>query len=378
MLKSDQLNVSINCGCQNNYRDYSEYHVAMYLWKICPPVLLLLGTFGNSLSILVLRRPAIRKSGCSICFTALAYIDLIVLYTGLLRQWILHTFNFDVRTTSSESCKIHTWILYSSLDLSAWILIAVTIERVLIVWFPNKVKSACPQKTAIKTSFAIALFLLLVNSHILYGFVLDETQNSKSTFKKQCSSVSESYGKFWRSTWPFIDLLVFCIIPFSVLLVGNFLIFVKVLLSRRRINRHKTTNSGKQKQKQRDSNFSSMTIIIVTVNSVFLLCNFPIGIFMVAYPSWRFETCGRKHAKLELFWCVVNICMYMNNSVNFLLYILSGRKFRNELKDMFRRNSRYHVTSALIPSRESARQQQNTVHLQTMSVQIVVESNCGK
>lgn len=140
--------------------------------------------------------------------------------------------------------------------------------------------------------------------------------------------------------------------------------FVKVLLSRRIVNRHKTRHNRKQKQKQRDSNFSSVTIIIVTVNSVFLLCNFPIGIFMVAYPSWRLETCGRKHAKMELFWCVVNICMYMNNSVNFILYILSGRKFRNELKSLFQKNNSHHIASALIPRRELSSQLQNTVHLQ--------------
>lgn len=43
MLQSDKLNVSNDSECQNNYWEYSEYYLAMYLWKICPPVLELLG-----------------------------------------------------------------------------------------------------------------------------------------------------------------------------------------------------------------------------------------------------------------------------------------------------------------------------------------------
>jgi hypothetical protein len=45
---------------------------------------------------------------------------------------------------------------------------------------------------------------------------------------------------------------------------------------------------------------------------------------------------GREYAILEMMWAVVNILMYTNNSMNFLLYILSGSRFRREFKDLFR------------------------------------------
>lgn len=371
-----QTNFSLNsdCNCENNFWIYSEYNAAIYLWKIVPPILLLLGTVGNVLSILVLRRPTIRKSVCSMYLVMLAIIDLLVLYTGILRQWILNTFDFDIRATSSAACKIHIWILYSSMDYSAWILIAVTIERVLLLWFPNKMQCVCTKKVAMLVLISIASFLLLVNSHILYGYELSTGKTSN-----HCHYVSKSYLQFWISSWPSIDLVIFCIIPGSFLVVGNILIFVKVLISRRAINRQVSTYSTSSQQR-RDSKFSSMTAMLIAVNCVFLVCNIPSRAFMIENTSWSFDTCGHNYAKMSLLWCIFNLLMYVNNSVNFLLYIISGSRFRNEIKEIFKRRKQNHIAAALIPNRPLAIKIRNSSDIYTITQNVssgkMLDSKC--
>lgn len=371
-----QTNFSLNsdCNCENNFWIYSEYNAAIYLWKIVPPILLLLGTVGNVLSILVLRRPTIRKSVCSMYLVMLAIIDLLVLYTGILRQWILNTFDFDIRATSSAACKIHIWILYSSMDYSAWILIAVTIERVLLLWFPNKMQCVCTKKVAMLVLISIASFLLLVNSHILYGYELSTGKTAN-----HCHYVSKSYLQFWISSWPSIDLVIFCIIPGSFLVVGNILIFVKVLISRRAINRQVSTYSTSSQQR-RDSKFSSMTAMLIAVNCVFLVCNIPSRAFMIENTSWSFDTCGHNYAKMSLLWCIFNLLMYVNNSVNFLLYIISGSRFRNEIKEIFKRRKQNHIAAALIPNRPLAIKIRNSSDIFTITQNLssgkMLDSKC--
>lgn len=371
-----QTNFSLNsdCNCENNFWIYSEYNAAIYLWKIVPPILLLLGTVGNVLSILVLRRPTIRKSVCSMYLVMLAIIDLLVLYTGILRQWILNTFDFDIRATSSAACKIHIWILYSSMDYSAWILIAVTIERVLLLWFPNKMPCVCTKKVAMLVLISIASFLLLVNSHILYGYELSTGKTAN-----HCHYVSKSYLQFWISSWPSIDLVIFCIIPGSFLVVGNILIFVKVLISRRAINRQVSTYSTSSQQR-RDSKFSSMTAMLIAVNCVFLVCNIPSRAFMIENTSWSFDTCGHNYAKMSLLWCIFNLLMYVNNSVNFLLYIISGSRFRNEIKEIFKRRKQNHIAAALIPNRPLAIKIRNSSDIYTITQNVssgkMLDSKC--
>lgn len=371
-----QTNFSLNsdCNCENNFWIYSEYNATIYLWKIVPPILLLLGTVGNVLSILVLRRPTIRKSVCSMYLVMLAIIDLLVLYTGILRQWILNTFDFDIRATSSAACKIHIWILYSSMDYSAWILIAVTIERVLLLWFPNKMQCVCTKKVAMLVLISIASFLLLVNSHILYGYELSTGKTAN-----HCHYVSKSYLQFWISSWPSIDLVIFCIIPGSFLVVGNILIFVKVLISRRAINRQVSTYSTSSQQR-RDSKFSSMTAMLIAVNCVFLVCNIPSRAFMIENTSWSFDTCGHNYAKMSLLWCIFNLLMYVNNSVNFLLYIISGSRFRNEIKEIFKRRKQNHIAAALIPNRPLAIKIRNSSDIYTITQNVssekMLDSKC--
>ena len=71
----------------------APYQVAVTLWKVCPPVILLLGTFGNCMTLVILRTMPRRGSSgsMSLFFVALAVSDLVLLYTGLLRQWLYHT-----------------------------------------------------------------------------------------------------------------------------------------------------------------------------------------------------------------------------------------------------------------------------------------------
>ncbi|WAR07712.1 hypothetical protein MAR_017670 [Mya arenaria] len=61
---------------------------AALLWRTVPPIILVVGICGNILTILVLTRPASRKSSTAVYLIALAIADTVVLNTGLLRYWI--------------------------------------------------------------------------------------------------------------------------------------------------------------------------------------------------------------------------------------------------------------------------------------------------
>lgn len=310
---------------------YIEYNIGIGLWKYLPPFLIVFGTIGSILSIIVLQRPNLRKSVCTIYFTALAVSDLLVLHTGLMRQWVFMTFNKDIRQIGSAFCKFHTWILYFSLDFSVWIQVAVTVERLLAVWFPHSTKCRCTKHGAKVSLVVIACFLLIINSHILYGLGdLTENYNGTTTVER-CTYLSKSYKKFFMKTWPWIYLVVFFLIPFCVLLVGNILIVVKAVKHKRAMQRHvlpQQSTSGST------SKLASMSLTLFTLNTVFLVCNIPISIYLIEYVYLREVLRGRSYAVLEMTWAIVNIMMYVNNAISFVLYVLSGTKFRQEFKSL--------------------------------------------
>ena len=331
---------------EEEYKDYTtfpDYQAGLLIWKVVPPILILLGTIGNILSIVVLTRKSIKVSTTALYLTFLAFSDLLVLYTGLLRQWIIHLFKYDVRHVSEAACKIHIWLVYTSLDFSAWILIAVTLERVISAWCPHSAKAKCSRKYATALLITILIFLLGLNSHLLYGMVNKGSVDEDDTGTQKCSEIDKKYANFFNLTWPWIDLCVFCLIPFSVIVVGNCCILFRVIKSQRKtkarivpsINTNQSRTSHRAGPKH-----SSMTAMLFTLNTVFLFTTSPVSIYNIGYPHWVKSETAQDYATLDLWWAIVNMLMYTNNSINFLLYCLSGTRFRQEVKRIFCPKSR--------------------------------------
>ena len=330
-----------NTSMEEDYDDfttYSEYQASILIWKVVPPILILLGTIGNILSIVVLTRKSIKDSTTALYLTFLAASDLCVLYTGLLRQWIRYLFKYDVRNLSEAVCKIHIWLVYSSLDFSAWIIIAFTLERVICVWCPFSAKTKCNRKYAMALLIAILLFLLALNSHMLYGLVNKETVDDHDAGIEICVGINKGYWDFFSFVWPWIDLCVFCIIPVSVIVVGNCCILFRVIKSQQKTRSRSvpSVNTNQRTSLQRGrANHSSMTAMLLTLNMVFLFTTSPVSIYNIGYTHWMESGTSQDYATLDLWWAIVNMLQYTNNSINFLLYCLSGTRFRREVKRIF-------------------------------------------
>ncbi len=69
--------------------EHLESSLGRNLWAYGSPVLIIIGTVGNLLSAVVMLRQNLRKCTTSLYLLVLAVVDTLVLYTGLLRHWIL-------------------------------------------------------------------------------------------------------------------------------------------------------------------------------------------------------------------------------------------------------------------------------------------------
>ena len=322
------MDVNTSNGTRLEYQSYSEYKAGIIIWKTVSPILIIFGTCGNILSIVVLTRKSIRKSTTAIFLIFLTFSDLCVLYTGLFRQWLIYLIDIDIRHLSEAFCKIHTWLVYSSLDFSAWIIISVTLERIIAVWCPYSHNSKCSRQTAIVCIIMLLIFVLSLNAHLLYGMV----DKASGIIEQTCSSIDEDYSNFFRSVWSWMDLCMFCLIPFAVIVFGNSIILFKLFQRSRTSNKQDRNREHHHGHHHHHNHHSSMTAMLCTLNTVFFITTLPISIYNIGYTYWYSTLDQHSIAKLELWWSVVNMLMYTNNALNFLLYSLSGSRFRKELK----------------------------------------------
>ncbi|CAC5420403.1 unnamed protein product [Mytilus coruscus] len=335
-------NGSVGCMSDSLYEDYTTYdeHIAgIYLWKIVAPIMIVLGNLGSILCIIVLNRKSIRQYTISVFLTAMAVSDTLALNTGLLRNWILYTFDIDIRLSSDILCRFHTWLLYFALDFSAWMLVAVTIVRAGMVCFPHKMKVICTKQKALMTTIIVAVVLSCSKLHILFGMGNIIEYNNGTMTIQHCVYLSKAYESFFNNIGPWLDLVTFCVIPSILLIAGNTIIIFQVIKSKQRIAA--AQESSNNRQRNIGTKIPSMTTMLIGLNTVFLLSSIPISVYVIGYNQWYEEGDTRDQAVLSLMWPITNILMYSNNTFNFALYVLSGKSFRKEALKLFCCSSAY-------------------------------------
>ncbi|CAF0749550.1 unnamed protein product [Brachionus calyciflorus] len=140
-------------------------------------VWIIFGTIGNLLSLFVLLRPKMRIHSTFTYLTILAVCDTLVLYFGLLRDFLVNKYNYDIN--GDILCKFHVFSFYFVLHMASWLLVAVNIDRLIAASFLSLSKKWCTPRTAIRVSTYLAIFLMIINSHFLY--YVDSEDEKKST-----------------------------------------------------------------------------------------------------------------------------------------------------------------------------------------------------
>lgn len=108
---------------------FTAYRLHKIILLYVPPILIILGTFGNIFSFLILRRKAMLKFSTYFYLMVLALADTLVLYVGLLRLWIAELTGYELMAQADWTCKLTCVVSYTVSDFSVWLIIAVTVER---------------------------------------------------------------------------------------------------------------------------------------------------------------------------------------------------------------------------------------------------------
>ncbi|XP_005111312.3 uncharacterized protein LOC101854910 [Aplysia californica] len=254
VIQNDLANgSSTNTGDSNDVKmeDTMEFRVATALWIYVAPAILVVGTVGSLVSLLVLCQPSMRRQSTMFYLSMLAVGDLMVLYTGLVRLWLEETQDIYLRLTSSLACRAHTFFVYLSLDFSVWVLVAVCIDRCLIVSWPHRAKRWCSRKRALCAVVAIFVVMAAINAHFFWTYGLETQQEESriagdSELRCYMDLSSPTSVLFIQKVWPWIDLCVYFLIPFVLILACNVIIIRQLVRSDRKMADHRR-RSGRSK-----------------------------------------------------------------------------------------------------------------------------------
>lgn len=252
----------------------------------------------------------------SLFFTVLAVFDTLSLLTGLMRYWLIGLTDHDVRNNSRLSCRLHTFLVYWSADVAGWILALVAAERCFAANWPHVYKRTCTRPRAAISLVMCATILAVINCHFLFTLDIVVEHSNGTESSQACRTVMGVY--YQEVVFHWIDFVFYCIGPFVCILGSNLSIAVRVLRSRMQTS-------------TRDGRISSMTAILICVSVFYIFCTAPIAAYLVAQQFWIHDVSFAMYGKMQVYFALAALVSYLNNSMNFLLYCLSGPRFRREL-----------------------------------------------
>ncbi|CAF3380054.1 unnamed protein product [Rotaria socialis] len=313
--------------------------ITLTLLRIYPILFIFIGTTGNMLSVYVVLSSKLRRHSTFIYLAFLSIVDLIVLYTFCI-NFIFHAWlNIDLQQVSLIACKIYSFSIYFFPQTSAWILTAVSIDRVFAL--TRGIRKTRKIRLTYFILGIIFLTLFLLNVQFLFynnTYKFSQDAHNLSTTNViyrivdtdidinvvQCSSENnDQYRQFYEYIWVYVDAIVNVYLPFTLMFLCSTLIFLNVL--RTMSNAH---NSNKRLVAR------SLSKMLLSINTMFVVLTGPIVLYLMfekrTFTSETYRCNAKLRAKLKMIKLILIILMNANHTGNILVYCLTGTEFRTQ------------------------------------------------
>ena len=309
------------------------------------PAIVFSGTIGNILSAIVLMRRSMRSKSIYFYLFLLSIGDTIVLYASAFKTWIRILTGIEMLHMSAASCKTFMFLLLFGQHMSAWLIVLVSLDRFVDVWFPFQSANLCNIGRARSIGIVLSLIMILSNGHVFWTIHLlpyfSDLNSTAPLSSFRCAPHQDDW--FMNVAFNYVKFASYSFVPFSLVLLFNIGIIIRTIrmtLLRRsssqlRIHfRSSRRNDQSSTQSQNNSMLATqlkMTYMLLTVSFTWLILTAPFNIqTLLALKDIRFQSSARQLLSKTI--CF--LLMYLNHSINLLLYCVTGRRFRAEMKDI--------------------------------------------
>ena len=273
--------------------------------------LLILGTIENILSILTLKRPVLWRLPSSPYLMALAVVDLLALWNGLLPWCLLHVFDIPIHSMNMWIQAISTSLVYFSTCMSGAIVTAIALQRMISVCFPLKAKIWNSRRNIHITLTVLSLVLFLFYISLIFYYI------SGGTF-----IVGDRFLCY--TFLALIEFILWFCLPFMIILASSIAIIVKLRKSQEFKNKHDILRNNDDRR---------ITAMLLMICLLYILCVLPWCTFYLLLSFRIISVHVSSYGYIFLHACF-NGLTYLNNAINFIVYFFTAPNFRKEIKRM--------------------------------------------
>ena len=213
-------------------------------------------------------------------------------------------------------CKLGFFLMYFGMKYSSSLVVIITVEKFIALYFPLQSKYVCTLGIARRVSLVTAVVFIIFDSQFFFiGIPIPEQ------YYIRCG-----YGnapKLYRDIlFLGVTAVFYSYGPFLIILVMNFAILFKVY---RLKSRKRGMVSESENQSLRADCAIRGTFTLLGISVVFILCTCPICISNIL-SLWREPP--------PALLAVGIISQYLNHALNCVVYSVMGSRFRNQMRDL--------------------------------------------
>ena len=196
--------------------------------------------------------------------------------------------------------------------------------RFIAVCFPFHKEIICRPKKIKIIAASLFCVALVKNVHVFWTQGLEVTLHQEAnvtmvTEINKCGSPTAEFAYFSDFVRPWIVFTMASLLPMCFLLVCNLWIVTELTRSRK-----DSVSSINNNHKA----FHQMTAMCLGVSFVFIICTIPSIIILIGRPWWSVSA-PKEYMIAKGF---TNLVLFVNHSINFFIYSLTGQKFRDETR----------------------------------------------
>ncbi|XP_045180185.2 adenosine receptor A1-like isoform X3 [Mercenaria mercenaria] len=277
-------------------------YLAFMIWIVAVP--------ANILIISILTKKKHRTSSHCVYFLSLAFADLCVNFRTF-NFWLVRT-NL-VTYTSDFECQIEKGYPLLGMLASSWTLATISVERMLSVCIPYRMKNVCTLNVA--RASVVTIWIVSISMALLNGWF-------HQMGSVDCE-IKNEYHDFFIDHIIYLDYCLDAVVPFFIILFNSVITIVR-LRSRKTSSKTVSKAFGK-----------SITILVLIINAVFFITQVPYGIVFVVQ-----QVNLRSISKLRMYYLlylerILLVLKYVNYALNFYIYFLTASQFRQETREVF-------------------------------------------
>jgi hypothetical protein len=301
------------------------------------------GVIGNILTIRLLVQQA-KKKGIYFMFLLLALCDLIYIVLSLVYVSALNLSGGTINIVYLSGCHVAPLASFVCSELSSWLLVLITIERITICYFPHR--TLFSHRSIALYITCITITLLVINFPYFGGL----QAKLQAGVLEACYGRSPAVDYYYMVVYRKLEFTVYCLIPAGLLLILNVALIHKlhriksqVSPTQMNVNELQTISSREQSGTQSRPLPTAITIqaahtvktllrlckTTVLLSLMFILLTFPLAMVnLVSYDPAMLSEYG---TGIYLALNVTFVLSFCNHCINCVLYCLSGSKYRQQL-----------------------------------------------